>query len=126
MTRRFAPYELEILWSRLLSIAEEQAQVLMRTAFSTIVREAGDLSAAIFDRSGRMIAQARTGTPGHVNTMALGMRHFLEAFLEDLAAVGGQADAADVDHVAAAREQRDDATAMEDGGDERGVVQLSR
>jgi N-methylhydantoinase B len=83
MTRRFAPYELEILWNRLLAIAEEQAQVLMRTAFSTIVREAGDLSAAIFDRQGRMIAQAQTGTPGHINTMALGMRHFLDAFPVD-------------------------------------------
>lgn len=80
MKREFSSYELEILWNRLLAIAEEQAQVLMRTAFSTIVREAGDLSAAIFDSRGRMIAQARTGTPGHINTMALGMRHFLEAF----------------------------------------------
>lgn len=73
-------YILEILWNRLLSIAEEQAQVLMRTAFSTIVREAGDLSAAVFDRRGRMVAQARTGTPGHINTMARGMRFFLEEF----------------------------------------------
>jgi N-methylhydantoinase B len=73
-------YVLEILWNRLLSIAEEQAQVLMRTAFSTIVREAGDLSAAIFDRRGRMVAQARIGTPGHINTMARGMRFFLEEF----------------------------------------------
>jgi N-methylhydantoinase B len=73
-------YVLEILWNRLLSIAEEQAQVLMRTAFSTIVREAGDLSAAVFDRRGRMVAQARTGTPGHINTMARGMRFFLEEF----------------------------------------------
>lgn len=77
---KFAPYLLEILWNRLLALAEEQAQVLMRTAFSTIVREAGDLSAAIFDRRGRMVAQARTGTPGHVNTMARGMRFFLEEF----------------------------------------------
>lgn len=80
MTSQFPAYLLEILWNRLLALAEEQAQVLMRTAFSTIVREAGDLSAAIFDRRGRMVAQARTGTPGHVNTMALGMRHFLAEF----------------------------------------------
>lgn len=80
MTSPFPAYLLEILWNRLLALAEEQAQVLMRTAFSTIVREAGDLSAAIFDRRGRMVAQARTGTPGHVNTMALGMRHFLAEF----------------------------------------------
>ena len=80
MSTGFPPYLLEILWNRLLALAEEQAQVLMRTAFSTIVREAGDLSAAVFDRRGRMVAQARTGTPGHVNTMARGMRFFLEAF----------------------------------------------
>lgn len=80
MSTIFPPYLLEILWNRLLAMAEEQAQVLMRTAFSTIVREAGDLSAAIFDRRGRMVAQARTGTPGHVNTMAKGMRHFLAEF----------------------------------------------
>jgi N-methylhydantoinase B len=85
MTTQFPPYLLEILWNRLLALAEEQAQVLMRTAFSTIVREAGDLSAAVFDRRGRMVAQARTGTPGHVNTMARGMRFFLEEFpLESL------------------------------------------
>lgn len=81
-------YLLEILWNRLLSIAEEQAQVLMRTALSTIVREAGDLSAAVFDRRGRMVAQARTGTPGHINTMARGMRFFLEEFPVDTLAEG--------------------------------------
>jgi len=80
METKFPPYLLEILWNRLLALGEEQAQVLMRTAFSTIVREAGDLSAAVFDRRGRMVAQARTGTPGHVNTMARGMRFFLEEF----------------------------------------------
>jgi len=85
MQNGFPPYLLEILWNRLLALAEEQAQVLMRTAFSTIVREAGDLSAAVFDRRARMVAQARTGTPGHVNTMARGMRFFLEEFpLESL------------------------------------------
>lgn len=83
MKNQFPPYLLEILWNRLLALAEEQAQVLMRTAFSTIVREAGDLSAAVFDRRGRMVAQARTGTPGHVNTMARGMRFFLEEFPVD-------------------------------------------
>ena len=49
---------LEVAMACDIRIAEEQAQVLMRAAFSTIVREAGDLSAAIFDRRGRMIAQA--------------------------------------------------------------------
>ena len=59
--------ELQIMWNRLISVVEEQAQTLLRTAFSPIVREAGDLSAGVFDRHGRMLAQAVTGTPGHVN-----------------------------------------------------------
>jgi N-methylhydantoinase B len=58
----------------------------MRTSFTTVVREAGDISAGVFDRRGRMIAQAVTGTPGHINSMATSMRHFLAAFpLETLA-----------------------------------------
>ena len=43
---------------------------LIRAAFSPIVRECGDISAGIFDLQGRMLAQAVTGTPGHINTMA--------------------------------------------------------
>src|SRR5262252_2921569 len=60
----------QIMWSRLIAVVEEQAQTMLRTAFSTSVREAGDLSAGVFDRHGRMLAQAVTGTPGHVNSMA--------------------------------------------------------
>ena len=55
--------DLQIMWNRLLAVVEEQAQTLLRTAFSSIVREAGDLSAGIFDAQGRMLAQAVTGTP---------------------------------------------------------------
>ncbi len=72
--------QLQILWNRLLSTVEEQAQALMRTAFSTAVREAGDLSAGVFDLKGRMLAQAVTGTPGHVNAMAASVLFFLEKF----------------------------------------------
>jgi len=75
----------QIIWNRLLAIVEEQAQTLMRTAFNPIVRESGDLSAGIFDIQGRMIAQAVTGTPGHVNTMAESVSHFIDHYrLEDM------------------------------------------
>lgn len=70
--------QLQILWDRLLAIVEEQAQTLIRTAFSTTVREAGDLSTGVFDTNGRMLAQAITGTPGHVNAMAASVGFFLE------------------------------------------------
>lgn len=71
---------LQLLWSRLIAIVEEQAQTLMRTAFSATVREAGDLSAGVFDTRGRMLAQAVTGTPGHVNAMAASVGFFLNKF----------------------------------------------
>ena len=72
--------ELQIMWNRLLSVVEEQAQTLVRTAFSTSAREAGDISAGVFDLDGRMLAQAVTGTPGHINTMAKSVGHFLDVF----------------------------------------------
>ena len=74
---RLDPILLEVLWNRLVSVVEEQARALMRTSFTSVVREAGDLSAGLFDRRGRMVAQAVTGTPGHVNAMATSVHHFL-------------------------------------------------
>ena len=68
----------QVMWNRLVSVVEEQAQALLRTAFGSVAREAGDLSAGVYDTAGRMLAQAVTGTPGHVNTMAVAVRHFLD------------------------------------------------
>lgn len=70
----------QVMWDRLISLVEEQARTLMRVAFSTVVREAGDLSAGIFDVQGRLLAQAVTGTPGHINSMARAIKDFLKAF----------------------------------------------
>ena len=67
----------QVMWNRLISVVEEQAQALVRTAFSTSVREAGDLSAGVYDLEGRMLTQAVTGTPGHVNAMAAAVQHFI-------------------------------------------------
>ena len=76
----FSPIRLQIMWDRLIAVVEEQAQALIRTGFSTSTREAGDLSAGVFDVSGDMLAQAVTGTPGHVNSMARSVKHFLDRF----------------------------------------------
>ena len=80
MTNALAEIQRQIMWNRLIAVVEEQAQVMIRTAFSTTVREAGDLSAGIFDLQGRMLAQAVTGTPGHVNSMMESVNHFLAKF----------------------------------------------
>jgi N-methylhydantoinase B len=76
------PIALEVLWSRLLSVTNEQQAALMRTAFSTVVRESQDLACGVFDTLGNMVAQSETGTPGHINAMATCMRHFMAAYPE--------------------------------------------
>ncbi|WP_108859915.1 hydantoinase B/oxoprolinase family protein [Ruegeria sp. Alg231-54] len=75
MTADQSPARLQVMWNRLLAVVEEQGQTLIRAAFSPIVRECGDISAGIFDAGGRMLAQAVTGTPGHINTMAEAVMH---------------------------------------------------
>src|SRR4029077_10890400 len=75
-----SPIHLQIMWDRLIAVVEEQATTLVRTGFSTSTREAGDVSAGVFDQQGSMLAQAVTGTPGHVNSMARSVIHFLDKF----------------------------------------------
>ncbi len=77
MAKQMTSVSYQVMWNRLISIVEEQAQALIRTAFSTSVREAGDLSAGVYDLAGLMLTQAVTGTPGHVNAMADAVAHFI-------------------------------------------------
>ncbi|MGB0852721.1 MAG: hydantoinase B/oxoprolinase family protein [Pikeienuella sp.] len=77
MSQQHSNVAYQVMWNRLISVVEEQAQALVRTAFSTSVREAGDLSAGVYDLEGQMLAQAVTGTPGHVNAMADAVAHFI-------------------------------------------------
>ena len=72
--------QMQVMWDRLIAVTEEQSLTLIRTGFSTSTREAGDVSAGVFDAAGNMLAQAVTGTPGHVNAMARAVRHFLADF----------------------------------------------
>jgi N-methylhydantoinase B len=88
METKIDPVTLEVIWNRFLSVANEQQDALIRTAFSTIVRESQDLACGMFDTKGRMIAQSLSGTPGHINAMATSMKHFLAAFPPDKLAPG--------------------------------------
>ena len=78
MAAKTSAVELQVMWNRLIAVVDEQAQALMHTAFSPIVRESGDISAGVFGVDGKMLAQAVTGTPGHINTMAESVKHFLD------------------------------------------------
>ncbi|MDQ3702789.1 MAG: hydantoinase B/oxoprolinase family protein [Chloroflexota bacterium] len=79
---------LEVFWSRLIAVVNEQASALIRSAFSPSVAEAGDISSCAFDPRGFLIAQAVTGTPGHINSMARCIRHFLDVYPPDDLASG--------------------------------------
>ncbi len=77
--------QLQILWSNLIGIVSEQARALQRIAFSPIVREAGDLANGLFDAKARMVSQAVTGTPGHINSLAAAARNLLDKIdIDDL------------------------------------------
>src|SRR5438045_8714837 len=80
MTQTLDPITLEVLWNRLLSVVNEQQVTLMRTAFSTVVRESQDLACGVFDTRGAMIAQSLSGTPRHINAMATGGHNFLTGY----------------------------------------------
>jgi N-methylhydantoinase B len=74
------PILVGVIGNRLHSILAEQQNALVNTAFSSVVRESFDLACAVFDSRGQMIGQSIGGTPGHINAMATGMRHFLAAY----------------------------------------------
>lgn len=77
MSTKPAPtLSLEILWTQLESITREMEATLVRTAFSTGIREAGDCSCALFDSAGRMISQASTA-PGQLGSMPFLLAEFL-------------------------------------------------
>lgn len=71
---------LDVLWNRLINTATEQRKVLLKTAFSTVLRESEDCAAGVFDAEGRLLAQAPSGTPGQINSMATCIGNFLEVF----------------------------------------------
>jgi N-methylhydantoinase B len=75
---------LELMWSRLRSIVSEHALAMQRTSFSTTVRESGDLAYGLFDARARMVAQAESGTPGHINCMANCGAWLAQTFRDDL------------------------------------------
>lgn len=76
------PIELEILWSRLISISEEQAAMVLRTAFSQIVRESADYSCVLLTRHGDLLAQPFQTLPALTRSTSAVMKHFLKVWPE--------------------------------------------
>jgi N-methylhydantoinase B len=76
----FDPITLEMAWSRLVSLLDEASSFMLRTSFSTIVREAKDFTIVLMDRSGRVVAHPTAGCPPFNGTMPRTIRHLFEVF----------------------------------------------
>ena len=71
---------IEILWSRITSIVDEAAKVIIRTSFSTLSNEANDFACVLTDAAGQSLAQNTGSIPSFIGTLPATVRHFLEAF----------------------------------------------
>src|SRR5206468_9917466 len=76
----FNAVTLEMLWTRLISITDEAAAALVRTSFSTVVRESNDFACVLTDADGFSLAQSTLSVPGFIGTAPLSLRHFLKAY----------------------------------------------
>ena len=76
----FDPITLEVLWTRLISTVDEAAAALVRTSFSTVVRDSHDFSCVITDAQGRSLVQATDSIPSFIATLPATIKHFLNVF----------------------------------------------
>jgi N-methylhydantoinase B len=79
---------LEVLWTRLISIVDEAAAALVRTSFSTVVRESNDFACVLTDAAGRSLAQATDSIPSFIGTVPRTITHFLEEYPPEALAPG--------------------------------------
>ncbi len=84
MNGPFDPVSLEIMWSRLINIAEECWITIWRTAFSLIIGEAQDFGCELFDPDAESIAHSPRSMPVFNLTLPLAVRHLLAAFPRDI------------------------------------------
>ena len=76
----FDAVELELLWRRLISLVDEAAAALVRTSFSTLVRESYDFSCVVTDAAGQSLVQATESIPSFIGTLPETVKHFLRFF----------------------------------------------
>jgi N-methylhydantoinase B len=78
--RSFDAVDLELLWRRLISLVDEAAAALVRTSFSTLVRESYDFSCIVTDARGQSLVQATESIPSFIGTLPETVKHFLRFF----------------------------------------------
>ena len=92
MSRSLDPITLEIVWNGLLSVTDECFITLMRSAYSTNIKERHDHSIAIADAKGRLIAQSQQSLPVHISSMTGLIAALLEKYGDMLRDYYGAAD----------------------------------
>jgi N-methylhydantoinase B len=80
----FDPIRLQVIWSRLISVADEIAITLERTAFSLIVRDNQDYACALYDARGMMLAQSNQCTPGQAGSTPTVIGEMLATYPADM------------------------------------------
>ncbi len=86
MTREFDPVAVEVFSNRLLSITEDMGNTLIRSSFSTNIKERRDCSVGLFDGAGRLVAQA-SHVPLHLGSLMGGVQAVLDVYsTRDMAA----------------------------------------
>ena len=80
MAKEFDPISLEILWGRLISVVDEAAATLVRTSFSTIVKESNDYACVLLDPRGDGLANNTASIPSFIATLPRTMKHFLKVY----------------------------------------------
>jgi N-methylhydantoinase B len=88
MTSRTRDFPLDIIWPRLIAIADEMATTLFRTAFSHDVVEVHDMSTGLYDERGNLIAQTWLGATGHTGVMPVFGKNLIRAFPADVVRPG--------------------------------------
>jgi N-methylhydantoinase B len=78
-TRRFDPVAMEVFSNRLLSITEDMGNNLIRSSFSTNIKERRDCSVGLFDERGRLICQA-SHIPLHLGSLLGGVTALLKRY----------------------------------------------
>tara|TARA_S200000501_G_scaffold58396_1_gene48759 strand:- start:1923 stop:3587 length:1665 start_codon:yes stop_codon:yes gene_type:complete len=84
MSKNIDIISLEITWNNLKSIADESYITLMKSAFSTNIKERHDHSTAITNSKGKLIAQAENALPAHLASMGGLIQHVIDEYGENI------------------------------------------
>lgn len=83
----FDPIDLEILWSRLVTLVDESAWAIVRTSMSKVVVEGRDFGVLLYDAGARMLA-ADVSIASKVGTTSIAVKELLKVYPRSTLAPG--------------------------------------